>query len=52
MLDRHFNTQGIQKTSLKSAKRTASYDNKAFNLLHTLFGSPTLSIYEKKGIKF
>ena len=51
MLDRHFKTQGIQKTTLKNAKRTASYDNKALNLLHTFFGGPTLSIYKKKGYK-
>jgi len=40
------------KNYLKSAKRTASCDNRAFNLLHTFFGGPTFNIYKKKGIKF
>jgi len=48
LLDRHFKTQGIQIATLNSANRTASYDNKAFNLLHTLFGGSTLRIYKKR----
>jgi len=41
--------QRIQKTTCRSAKRTASYDNRAFNLLHTVFRGPTLS-RNKKGV--
>jgi len=52
MLDRHFETQGIQKkNTLKIAERTASYDNRAFNLLHTFFRGPSLNIYKKNGYK-
>jgi len=50
LLDRDFKTQGIQKNTLKSAKRTA-YDN-SIQLLHTFFGGQTLNIYKKMGIKF
>jgi len=50
LLDGHFKTQGIQKTTRNSTKTTAPYGNKAFNLLHAFFGEPTLSIYMRKRV--
>jgi len=43
--------QRIQKTTCRSAKRTASYDNREFNFLHKVFRGPTLSRNKKRGIK-
>jgi len=40
---------GNLKNAYRSAKRTASYDNRAFNLLHTFFRG-LLSIYKKKRV--
>jgi len=46
-----FQDQRNKKTTLKSAKRTVSHDNRAFNLLHTFLEATTLSIYRKNGHK-
>ena len=51
MLDGCFKTQEIQTNSLKSRKKTASYDNRALNLFLTFFGGRTLKAYKKNGSK-